>query len=145
MELEEEFPSSYFDWKVNEESVSAKNTERYAYTGFSSLVIYGGSSVKGDVILSLDNTSGHPVSGPKTFNFIEQSSNELIYVDSNDDRWSTTNAGGSGELKIDSYKVYNDQTFSNAYIEGTFSGTLTRAGSDDVLIIKDGAFGVSER
>ena len=145
MESVNEVPESYFKWTVNDEAAKSKNTGRYAYTGFSSFVILGESTVGGQVILSLDNSNGHPVTGPKSFNLEEQSTNEIIYENSNGKRWSTKNSGGSGIISISLYQTFDDATFTKAFVEGTFSGVLTSEESEDIFRIEDGEFGVSER
>lgn len=137
-------PDAHFRWDLNGVEHVATNSQRFSINTDFYYIIGATMAAGPEITIKLNNDNGIPVETGSSLDFDENSPHEFTYNDGMGNVWSSKNTGSSGSLNISSYTKLNNVINVDAFIEGTFSGTLINKNDPLVYKIENGNFAIKE-
>lgn len=126
-------------WVLNGENFSKSGGWTYCATEDNSgnFAIYGTHDPEGEgIVISIDENVA-PISKGQSYSFDTNTIGQLIYIDKNNNRWSSQLDGGTAVIK---FSVFDD--VMGVAVEGRFSGTLISKDDGSTRLIENGFFSV---
>lgn len=137
-------PDAHFSWDLNGVEHVATNSQRFALNSDVYYIIGATRAAGPEITVKLNNDNGVPVETGSSFEFDENSEDEFLYSDGSGNVWTSKNAGSSASLNISSYEKLENVINIDAFIRGTFSGTLTSKSDSTIYKIENGDFAIKE-